>query len=124
MYSVYCYKMVPVVFSVVDGIFNEIETSISNTSLLTDFKMTELPNLHDKFIQLIELLVSCNLIIVQTFFLLICPFLLTTNLFFRIMRHVFVKFVNKQVHRDRVVILLQDIVEILVKDMMMLHGCK
>ncbi|XP_038985106.1 putative callose synthase 8 isoform X2 [Phoenix dactylifera] len=73
---------------IVDTIFNEIERSIRNSSLLVDFKMHELQTLHDKFVQLIKLL-----------------------------------FENDKDHRDKVVILLQDIVEILISDMMV-DGCR
>ncbi|EHA8590235.1 callose synthase 5 [Cocos nucifera] len=73
---------------IVDTIFNEIERSIRNSSLLVDFKMHELQTLHDKFVQLVKLL-----------------------------------FENDKDHRDKVVILLQDIVEILINDMMV-DGCR
>ncbi|XP_073110667.1 putative callose synthase 8 isoform X4 [Elaeis guineensis] len=68
---------------IVDTIFNEIERSIRNSSLLVDFKMHELQTLRDKFVQLVKLL-----------------------------------FENDKDHWDKVVILLQDIVEILINDMM------
>ncbi|XP_020251345.1 putative callose synthase 8 isoform X2 [Asparagus officinalis] len=93
-----CYESLKIVFSVlvigehekrvVDSIFNEMETSIRSNSLLTDIKMDKLPNLHDKFCQLVEILLR-----------------------------------NKRAHRDRLVILLQDVVEILIKDMM-IHGSR
>ncbi|XP_072998818.1 putative callose synthase 8 isoform X1 [Typha latifolia] len=88
-----CYNSVKSIFkilvigdlekSVVGDIFDKVETSIQNSSLLVDFKMKALPSLRDKFAQLVQLL-----------------------------------FDNKQAQKDKVVILLQDIFEILIKDMM------
>ncbi|XP_038691552.1 putative callose synthase 8 isoform X2 [Tripterygium wilfordii] len=45
---------------VVSSIFNEIEESIGRSSLLEDFKMSELPALQAKCIELVELLVEAN----------------------------------------------------------------
>lgn len=45
-------------FRVVSSIVNEIERSISESSFLKDFKMSELPALQAKFVELLELLVS------------------------------------------------------------------
>ncbi|KAJ4842397.1 putative callose synthase 8 [Turnera subulata] len=45
---------------VVSSLLDEIEASKERSSLLEDFKMSELPNLHAKCIELIELLVKGN----------------------------------------------------------------
>ncbi|KAK9269020.1 hypothetical protein L1049_000788 [Liquidambar formosana] len=45
---------------VISGIFNEIEESIERSSLLEDFKISELPALQAKCIELAELLVESN----------------------------------------------------------------
>ncbi|EPS71880.1 hypothetical protein M569_02879 [Genlisea aurea] len=44
----------------VSGIFEEIDTSISQSSLVKDLRLSELPALHDKCIDLLELLVEGN----------------------------------------------------------------
>lgn len=44
-------------FRVIVALLKEIEESIGRSSLLEDFKMSELPALHAKCIELIELLV-------------------------------------------------------------------
>ncbi|KAK8913562.1 putative callose synthase 8 [Platanthera zijinensis] len=41
---------------VLHAIFDEIETSLGNFSILTDFKMSELPVLHEKIITMVEIL--------------------------------------------------------------------
>lgn len=46
------------VFRVVSSILNEIEESMRRSSLLEDFKMSELPALKAKCIELVELLVT------------------------------------------------------------------
>jgi callose synthase len=43
---------------IISGIINEIEESIRQSSLLEEFKMAELPALHDKCIELVQLLVE------------------------------------------------------------------
>ncbi|KAL5707496.1 putative callose synthase 8 [Ranunculus cassubicifolius] len=43
---------------IISEIYSEIETSISNSSLLVDFKMSQLPDLHTKLIELVDLLVE------------------------------------------------------------------
>ncbi|XP_019101818.1 PREDICTED: putative callose synthase 8 isoform X3 [Camelina sativa] len=43
---------------IISGIINEIEENIRQSSLLEEFKMTELPALHDKCIELVQLLVE------------------------------------------------------------------
>nr|CAD1842270.1 unnamed protein product [Ananas comosus var. bracteatus] len=72
---------------VVGAIFKEIDKSIYESSLFVNFTTVELPNLRNKFAQLIELLYE-----------------------------------NKQANKDKVIILLQDIIEILIKDMMVDGG--
>lgn len=49
------------VFRVVSSILNEIEESMERSSLLEDFKMSELPALKAKCIQLVELLVTITI---------------------------------------------------------------
>ncbi|XP_042489726.1 putative callose synthase 8 isoform X2 [Macadamia integrifolia] len=71
---------------VVSKIQSEVQTSICRSSLLLDFKMSELPTLHASFIELVGLL-----------------------------------FENKACHKDKVVKVLQDIFEVVTKDMM-IHG--
>lgn len=44
-------------FRLVSGIIAEIEESIQRSTLLEDIKMSELPALHAKCIELVELLV-------------------------------------------------------------------
>ncbi|XP_024028224.1 putative callose synthase 8 [Morus notabilis] len=44
----------------ISTILNEIEESMARSSLLEDFRMTELPNLQAKFVELLELLVEGN----------------------------------------------------------------
>ncbi|XP_028551898.1 putative callose synthase 8 isoform X3 [Dendrobium catenatum] len=46
---------------VLRAIFDEIETSIGNSSILTDFKMAELPVLIEKVIKMVEILFENNL---------------------------------------------------------------
>lgn len=59
--------LVPVVFPalfyrVISSIVNGIEESIESSSLLKQFKMSELPALQAKFIELVELLVNATLL--------------------------------------------------------------
>ncbi|KAG9444221.1 hypothetical protein H6P81_015561 [Aristolochia fimbriata] len=68
---------------IISELFQQVETSISKFSLLTDFKMHRLPVLRDKCIQLVELL-----------------------------------FENQQSHREKVVKLLQDVLEVVATDVM------
>ncbi|CAK9325304.1 unnamed protein product [Citrullus colocynthis] len=68
---------------VISALINEIEESINRSSLLEDFKMSELPVLHDKCIELLELLIQGN-----------------------------------EMHRERVIKVLQDIFELVTSDMM------
>lgn len=42
---------------IISTIINEVDESIVKLSLLEDFKLTELPNLRAKFVELLELLV-------------------------------------------------------------------
>jgi callose synthase len=49
------------VFRVVSSILYEIEESMKRSSLLEDFKMSELPALKAKCIQLVELLVTITI---------------------------------------------------------------
>lgn len=48
-------------FSIVFGILNEIEESIGRSSLVEDLRMSELPALHAKCAELVELLVKHHL---------------------------------------------------------------
>ncbi|KAJ4977031.1 hypothetical protein NE237_002137 [Protea cynaroides] len=73
---------------VVLKIIDEVETSICKSSLLLDFKMSELLTLHATFIELVGLL-----------------------------------FENEECHKDKVVKVLQDIFEVVTKDMM-IHGSR
>jgi callose synthase len=59
------------VFRVVAAIFDKIEKSIQNLSLLTDFKMDHLPSLFSKFDRLTELLVITTLELSTTLLLLL-----------------------------------------------------
>ncbi|KAM6584955.1 hypothetical protein CsatB_011957 [Cannabis sativa] len=45
---------------VISEIISDVEESLKRSTLLEDFKMTELPNLRDKFVELLELLVEGN----------------------------------------------------------------
>ncbi|KAF8408909.1 hypothetical protein HHK36_004979 [Tetracentron sinense] len=73
---------------IVFDIMTEVQTSVSRSSLLVDFKMNELPALHTKFIELVDLL-----------------------------------FENEEHHHDKVVKVLQDIFDVVTKDMM-IHGSR
>ncbi|KAI3865921.1 hypothetical protein MKX03_024071 [Papaver bracteatum] len=73
---------------IISYMFNEVETSISNFSLLEDFHMSELSAFHTKCIKLVDLLVE-----------------------------------NRESDRDKVVMILQDIFEVVTKDMMV-HGSR
>ncbi|KAF9607703.1 hypothetical protein IFM89_038243 [Coptis chinensis] len=66
-----CYESV----KIVSEIINEVEMSINKSSFLTDFRMSELPDLHTKCINLVDLLVI-------SFFVLSFSFTLYTSLFF------------------------------------------
>ena len=44
-------------YRMISTILDEIEGSIAKSSLLEDFRMTELPSLEAKFVELLELLV-------------------------------------------------------------------
>ncbi|KAL2634599.1 hypothetical protein R1flu_006078 [Riccia fluitans] len=68
---------------VIDGILEEIDKDINEGSLLSNFKMSALPVLHEKFVQLTEYLINGE--------------------------------ANK---RDEVVLLLQDMFEVVTRDMM------
>ncbi|CAA6671267.1 unnamed protein product [Spirodela intermedia] len=71
---------------IVSAITTEVETSVSSSNLLSEFRMNELPALHEKFIQLVEILLE-----------------------------------NNRAQSSNLVELLQDIFEIVTKDMM-IHG--
>ena len=45
-------------FRIISVIINAIEESLASSNLLEDFRMTKLPNLQSKFVELLELLVS------------------------------------------------------------------
>jgi len=62
-FKYYCWLVVlpASVFRVVSSILNEIEESMERSSLLEDFKMSELPALKAKCIQLVELLVTITI---------------------------------------------------------------
>ncbi|XP_010257761.1 PREDICTED: putative callose synthase 8 isoform X2 [Nelumbo nucifera] len=68
---------------IVTEIISEVEASISRSSLLIDFKMSELPGLHSKCIDLVNLLLM-----------------------------------NRKHHEDSIIMILQDIFEVVTKDMM------
>ncbi|OVA03950.1 Glycosyl transferase [Macleaya cordata] len=74
--------------TIISYIIDEVETSISRSSVLVDFRMSELPGLHIKCIELVDLL-----------------------------------FENTESDHDKVVMILQDIFEIVTKDMM-IHGSR
>ncbi|KAJ8616668.1 hypothetical protein MRB53_036040 [Persea americana] len=73
---------------IIAEIIYEIETSINKSSLLADFKMSELPALHSKCIELANILLE-----------------------------------NERSHHDKVIKLLQDIFEVVTKDIMT-HGSR
>ena len=54
--------MIPVLHSrVISEIIYEVEENLERSSFLEDFRMIELPNLRDKFAELLELLVSLHI---------------------------------------------------------------
>ncbi|KAK3013532.1 hypothetical protein RJ639_008355 [Escallonia herrerae] len=84
---------------IISGIVDEIEESIGKSSLLEDFKMGELPALHAKCVDLVELL-------------LFKSFSPLTRLFVS-------KVEGNEEHHDKVVIALQDVFELVTNDMML-----
>ncbi|XP_056169325.1 callose synthase 3-like [Syzygium oleosum] len=68
---------------VIEWILSVVDIHVANGSLISDFKMSALPTLHDLFVQLIKFLLA-----------------------------------NKPEDRDKVVILFQDILEVVTRDMM------
>ncbi|KAK3011390.1 hypothetical protein RJ639_012460, partial [Escallonia herrerae] len=85
--------------AIISGIVDEIEESIGKSSLLEDFKMGELPALHAKCVDLVELL-------------LFKSFSPLTRLFVS-------KVEGNEEHHDKVVIALQDVFELVTNDMML-----
>lgn len=69
-------------FRIISGVVDEIEESIGRSSLLEDFKMSELPALHAKCIELIELLVNLAIHLLFFFFLFKCILHLPSKSFF------------------------------------------
>lgn len=100
------------IFRVISALINEIEESINRSSLLEDFKMSELPVLHDKCIELLELLVilpwKAEVNYIEPFELKI-PIDLYLIVF---------KIQGNEMHRERVIKVLQDIFELVTSDMM------
>lgn len=69
-------------FRIISGVVDEIEESIGRSSLLEDFKMSELPALHAKCIELIELLVNLAIHLLFFFFCSSAYFICPPSLFF------------------------------------------
>lgn len=103
------------VFRVVSSILNEIEESMKRSSLLEDFKMSELPALKAKCIQLVELLVTItieNESVKIDYAVISHCWLLKYNIL------QFLKLEGNENQRGNVVKVLQDMFELVTYDMM------
>lgn len=105
-------------FRIISFIINEIEESLARSSLLLDFRMTELPNLRAKFVEFLELLVSIflqvfvpSLIIQMKGSVIQVQALLTCSI-------KCCKVEGNEYHYGKVVKVLQDIFEIITSDTM------
>ena len=69
--SVMLFLLGCIAFRIISDIIDEVEESIRNSSLLENFKMSELPALHDKCIELVELLVT---VVIKSSDLIFCRY--------------------------------------------------
>lgn len=66
-------------FSIVSSIFIEIEESIGRSTFIKDLKISELPQLHEKCIELVELLVIFHIISVNLLLQMIYLFIFSND---------------------------------------------
>lgn len=102
------------VFRVIECIFSEFDKHIEAGDLISEYRMSALPGLYDHFVKLIKYLVNSNCTVVWAFSSSIGLRLIVLNQTFLLLQ-----LDNKQEDRDQLVILLQDMLEVVTKDIMM-----
>lgn len=101
-------------FRVIDYIFSEVDKHIEAGNLISEYKMSALPSLYDHFVKLIKYLVRSNVFVLWLCSSTIDPGMMVLNHPFS-----FLQLDNKQVDKDQVVILFQDMLEVVSRDIMM-----
>lgn len=103
-----------ILFRVIDDIFSEVDRHIEAGNLISEYKMSSLPSLYDHFVKLIKYLVCTNVFLFWLFSSTIDLGMAVLNQLFS-----FLQLDNKQEDRDQVVILFQDMLEVVTRDIMM-----
>lgn len=102
-------------FRVIEFMFSEVDKHIAEGTLIKEFKMSALPSLYEQFVQLIKYLV-----ILELSFMQLRVHLVSLQWGLKSCRLLeFMQLENNQKDRDQVVILFQDMLEVMTRDIMM-----
>lgn len=105
-------------FRVIEYIFSEVDKHIEEDHLLTEYKLNALPNLYDLFVRLVKYLVGISLFSIAT----CCLF--DSVMHKLVTQSAILQLDNKPEDRDQVVILFQDMLEVVTRDIMEDHVSK
>lgn len=98
-------------YRVINQIFAEVDDHIDKDTLITDLKMSALPSLYHQFVRLIKLLVNFNY---RAFLIFAIVVVIDPLLSFLIIQQMD----NKHEDRGQVIILFQDMLEVVTRDIM------
>lgn len=96
---------------VIEYIFSEVDKHIAEDDLLTEYQLSALPSLYDLFVKLVKYLVG----------IFCCDFSFFSKDWIYKLGGIWLLFQldNKAEDRDQVVILFQDMLEVVTRDIMM-----